>query len=61
MKEELVSRNVVIRGALDTGCRMWAPILPAAPDSERKTNLSDAACASLPKSLSDSIDRGVCT
>ena len=48
MKGDIASRNIEKRSALETGCRMWTPILQAEQNSASNANSQINASSSLP-------------
>lgn len=54
MREEIVPRRIVLRGALAVGCSLLVPIALSGCDSKKGANSASAAPASSPASSADS-------
>lgn len=54
MKEEILPRRAVLRGALAVGCGLWLPIAFSGCDSNKGTNSTSSAPASSPTTSTSS-------
>ena len=55
MKGDIASHNIEKRWALETGCRMWTPILPVEQNSASQAKSEINAPGSLPARPAESI------
>jgi|GEM_PF-547130 len=54
IKEEILSRRTLLRGALVVGCGLWMPIIFSGCDAKKGSNSSNPAASNSPSTVSNS-------